>query len=1009
MRSSTAFPAFCAHAIRLLAWFYAAVILSYLIAGEYSFDPSFKVRIDDFHNSAIVFLVATLLRALLVLGEKAIGNSWWLVMVTRAAGWTLEAVIAAHLLIFAWYAIAGPFIADVPLVFRVDGLLKPALILTALFMALAALELRPPEAWWDDALKKWERARPWLWLAAISLFAAFLRIWGLGHGLERNIFHVDAPGHLDTVKIFLHGRYLLRDSYPYFGMHFVEFALRGWLWLLETVGYPSILEIEDRVIALAARSLNVVYGLGIMGMVYGIGSIAGQKKAAAWAAFVTGASLLAGQMTKYEGNDFPMSFLAMLAVYVMALNLRGERTLWYLLSGVLMAMAFATKYNALLSFIVIGFIALRLTIGWRNALVRAGKLFLMMMAFAATLAAITPEIQEDALGQLEGIYLNIHGTSHARGVAANFRGAFYESRIAPLYDGFWRHAWDFEGMFLPVPAAAAVLGLAVTAWRFRGGLAYLWLAPLLMFLFGKAAKPNSVAYQYLNAAPLLILAMSIGLHDLYSRARPVRLRAALAAAFVFYVGYHAVEDTSLWKIKPLGGEFRRWVEGNLSVETPGWAKTLRWEGFWYQFREESPRPDIWPDSLYAREEKPPPPDYIVAGFHNSMRQAVTFWRDGYVVFWLDDRKYQPPLFFPRTQFSTGERDTVLYPSRRELAATDKMFMTQEIRPPQRTLRTRVNLRQMVSDFFYEPVEEREGQVRRLVPVRESPESIIVWGKNCGTGVNHLYGAVGDERFVRKLNPRQPFLLEFNQPHPTRLYYHKFYEMSFGSRDRACWYVAVNEQDKGDALLMSNLTQRAMEAYFKADTPYALLRVMAHGSAAERVRARHRIAERYPKLLEPEYPDAARESWEAAANYPDFFFKDKLSRSIEYQHIKNGKKTPNGLILSEGGVAYGQYLPLMAGEWRATVRWGARGDAAMTVDVVTDYGATPLIRERVSGEAMRRGELTLRFAVEDLAACPVEIRVREVTGGEVVIEDVVLTADHAASLTKLIENARLAAD
>ena len=993
--------------LQSLAAVYVLVCLSYLAAGEWTLDLAFKIRVDDLRNSVTIFLAAAAGRMGIFIASRyaRAGFARYL----AAAGWLFEAALASHLLIFAWYAVEGPFTASVPLVIRVDGFLKPALILAALVIALAVLELRPPEAWWAEAVTALQRARLGAWLAAVFLFAAFLRLWGLGHGLEHNIFHVDAPGHLDTVKIFLHGRYLLRDNYPYFGMHFVEFALRGWLWLVDTVGYPSALVIEDRVIALAARLLNVVYGLGVMGMVYGIGAIIGQRPAGALAAFVTGASLLAIQMTKYEGNDFPMSFLAMLAVYFMALNLWRERALWYLLSGAVMAMAFAAKYNALLSLLVIGFIALRLIRSWRDTLARAGMLILMLMAFAATLAAISPEIQEDAIGQLEGIQKNLQGTSHARGVVANFKGAFYESRIAPLYDGFWRHAWDFEGMFLPVPAIVAILGLAVTAWRFRGSLAFLWLAPLLMFFLGKAAKPNSVAYQYLNAAPLLILAMSIGLYELYSRVRPARLRAAAAAVFVFYVGYHAVEDTSLWKVKPVGWEFRRWVEGNLSVEVPGWAKTLRWEGFWYQFREESPRPDIWPDSLYAREEKAPPQDYIVAGFYNSMRQAVTFWRDGYVAFWLDERKYQPPLFFPRAQFSTGEADTVLYPSRRELAATDKMFMTREIQPPHRTLRTRVNLRSLVSDPFYQPVKEREGQIRRLIPVRESPESILVWGKNCGTDINELYGAVGDERFVRALYPSQAFLLEFYRPHPTRLYYHKFYEMSFGSRDRACWYVAVNEEDKGDALLRFRLTQRAMEAYFKADTPYALLRVMAHGSAADRGRAHQRIAERYPRLLEPGYPDAARGSWEAAANYPDFFFKDKLSRSIEYQYFKNGKKTPNGLVLSEGGEAFGQYLPLMMGEYRATIRWGARGDAAMTVDVVTDYGATPLIQERVYGEAMRRGELTLTFEVEDMAEGPVEIRVRRVTGGDVVIEDVVLTADHAASLATLIKRARLTAD
>jgi hypothetical protein len=975
----------------------AMAAVAWLFRGDHRYDLFIPVNVD---NAASLFWVLGIASASRISLSYVTRPFKLLLAITLA----LEVMVAIGLLLLGWHLVEGPLHTTLPIQVNVDGIGRPLLYLALLF-ALRPFIQQGHFADWDGAITSVLTRHGLIPLLVIVFgFALFLRLWGLYHGVGSGIYHVDAGGHIDVVKLYAKGISSIPDGYPYFGMHIVALGYRFGLWLVHITGYfPQPFAMTNGGIVAAARTLNVFFGLGVMAMLYQTALLFNRRDAGIAAAFLFGVSLVCLQMTKYLGNDLPMAFFSTVAVYFAAKNVAGdERLRWYLLAGIFAGIGFVIKYNGLLTFGFIGLVYIQRSAGVRDFFLhRIRYLLTGIGGFIAAFIATTPQMWSEPMLHLRRIFLQVAKVSTAHGVIQTTRAEpFFATHWTAITSEFGRHLWMFESLTAPVPLMITVIFLLAVAIRHPRSFFFLWLGAPLIFFMAKFTKPNAGAYQLMNVSAMMILAVAIGYADILRALPHRRAKAAMALIAVFYLGYHAVSDNSFWDLKPLRRANHEWVADNVIFDTAAWTH-LKGEVFIHRFWEERPRGLSGVFQFGDPANYDQPNQFTIAHLHNGMPQAVTFWRDVYVAYWLVGVEH-PPLFFPTVHFPSDRYYPTIYPDAHDLVVSNEVFST-----PGEAVETYAYMPDLIIDAVVkpQPLADRPFADHRLIVAAEIDGPILLYGKNCANEPNSLYYKVGGVQGNREnMFPGQSFLVVIDNWKPEWLYYRRFVEVATGSEKKACWSVAADYQSMGDFYRLTGDSNKAAEAYLLSKSPYSLMRAAGLGMEPVSTMALNIAHDKYPQLFTDDYLQRAHGSWKEAAGYDDYFFAGKMTRDLEHTNFITGYKGPDGTALYSGGSLFGPYLTLGAGTYLASARWAARGATHAVFDVVADWGRKQLGSITLTEKMLAAGEARIPFTIDAPVEGGVEIRLRDLTGGDMVIERISITADYHQELLTVLDKA-----
>jgi len=324
-----------------------------------------------------------------------------------------------------------------------------------------------------------DRTRRWTWLglAAVLVGGLGLRLWGIGQGLPY-AYNSDEADHFvpRAVKMFeqhsLNPHYFANPPAFTYLLHFLlAIAYRGGAGVQHAfAAHPADVYPLARVAAavLGTAALWLLYATGARLLGRGVGLLAAAIEAVAFLPVFYAHLAL---------NDVPTLAPLTLSLLGTAGVLRNSRARDYLLAGLGLGLACASKYTA--GIVIVPFaaaVAARYLDGGPGAARRAvgGITLAGAVAIVAFLAANPYAILD---------YQSFHGELiHQSTLSAESEGKLG----APKQGGLAYYLWSFTWGLGWVPALAA-FGGAVTIWRSHAGRAQIaWLlvpAPLLFLAF----------------------------------------------------------------------------------------------------------------------------------------------------------------------------------------------------------------------------------------------------------------------------------------------------------------------------------------------------------------------------------------------------------------------------------------------------------------------------------------------------------------------------------------------
>ena len=196
----------------------------------------------------------------------------------------------------------------------------------------------------------------------IALLALYVRAAGVFRGLEVDYtYHSDEPKQVVALSKFLDGQYIwyedhpMFDGYPLFLQHFDEWLIRP-ARAIERAAHRHVAPELDLTPAprgmelyFWSRSLRVLYGMLGVWFVYLIcRRLNFSKGASRAAALFTALAPMSIAVTHFATGDIGTDFFGALAVLLLCLHARHRNPAWLLLSGLMLAWAFAAKYNGAL-------------------------------------------------------------------------------------------------------------------------------------------------------------------------------------------------------------------------------------------------------------------------------------------------------------------------------------------------------------------------------------------------------------------------------------------------------------------------------------------------------------------------------------------------------------------------------------------------------------------------------------------------------------------------------------
>ncbi|MHB8241445.1 MAG: ArnT family glycosyltransferase [Solirubrobacteraceae bacterium] len=318
------------------------------------------------------------------------------------------------------------------------------------------------------------RARRWAWpaLAAVLLGGLALRLWGVAQGLPF-AFNTDEADHFvpHAVKMFEQGtlnpHYFANPPAFTYVLHFL-FAV----WLGGGGGARQAFELHPAEVYTLARVAAAILGTAALWLLYGAGARLFGRGVGLLAAAIEAVAFLPVFYAHLALNDVPTLAPLTLSLLGTAGVLRKGRTRDYLLAGVGLGFACASKYTAgivvlpLLSAAAVQFLE-------RGARGPGRVLGGLVIAGAAALLAF---LLANPYSLLD--YSSFHGELvHQSTLSAEAQGKLGAPKDGGLVYYLWSLTWGLGW----VPAVFA-LGGALSIWRSQPRLGWLLVPPAVLFL-----------------------------------------------------------------------------------------------------------------------------------------------------------------------------------------------------------------------------------------------------------------------------------------------------------------------------------------------------------------------------------------------------------------------------------------------------------------------------------------------------------------------------------------------
>ena len=876
----------------------------------------------------------------------------------------LNTVIAVYALTMAYYSVFGPFdysIMGVRIYLRDTSkpyqiLMFAAMLRAALYVFYGSGIIAGAKLRLLDALTLLAGRPHAVAIGLILSYAMGLRLWSLAQGSQDEVFYDDALDFIRMTWIYLNGDYLRDTGYPDFSSHMTEFGVRFMRASTAFLGFLPF-ELSRTVINLCAVTLNLVYTLGTMAAVYGIAGIIGRRDAGILALFLMGVSITELQTAHYYINDVPMSFLAMLGVYCFSLNLKEEKPLFYILSGVFMALAFASKFNAALSFIYIGFIYLRLHPSPGDFVRHLGGPLKLSLIFVIVYILVNPLFLIDPAAKIDYTIEQIYYMTRPRG-----QGGFTPeentllNHIKVLFSHRDYHLWAIRGLLDPVPLSLGLAAIGYVAYRHGWTMAFLWLSPFIFVLAGRLTKPNSAPLHYLNLIPLLLLAVSVGMMDFLYTLRSATVRVALLGSLVLWGGYQALQDTSYWSLTPSFKVQHDWLKENVN----------------YYANVSGPK-DLMP---------------LAVGDPRKIREVYTGPEKWCYALHRDERHYiilnaGLPTLLPKTHFPSQRKETTIFPASVDLAVTDRLFATGP--------------------------EPRLYEVTRRIMAGEAGRNIAVTVKNAALKENLVTLKIGSAKFKKKLGPGETAFFEAPvEGNRTFLMEGRYVELFVNSEEDAVWLVAATDESAGDLRLEHGDKAGALADYSRSGTAYSLLRVMALADEkTKKLAAASELKRKYPELYRTMTTvDPAQWTFLNLAGWDENIFMALMTRIYGYDEFHKQEIPPLGFTLSPGANMWGPYLPIMKGNYRLDVKWLVNGAGPESFNMNYSTRRIPgnSIGRVIPGSEAAAGRTSASFTQENVVDFPFEVWIGGVRGGDLGVAEVALTIDYFTPMKKTVMDA-----
>jgi 4-amino-4-deoxy-L-arabinose transferase-like glycosyltransferase len=320
-----------------------------------------------------------------------------------------------------------------------------------------------------------EGARRWVWpaLAVVLLGGLGLRLWGIGQGLPY-VYNSDEGDHFvpRAVAMFGHGlnpHYFANPPAFTYLLHYLFALAYG-----GGSGAVHALAVHPQAIYTLARVAAALLGTIALWLLYGTGARLFGRAVGLLAAAIEAVAFLPVFYSHLALNDVPTLAPLTLSLLGSAGVLRKGRMRDYLIAGVGLGLACASKYTA---GIVIVPLAAAIAARYLDGGERAGRRALAGIALAGLLALLGFLIANP-------YSLLDYGSFHSELVHQSTLSAEAQGKLgAPRQGGLIYYLWSFTWGLGWLPALAA-LGGAITVWRRERRLGWMLVpAPLLFLAF----------------------------------------------------------------------------------------------------------------------------------------------------------------------------------------------------------------------------------------------------------------------------------------------------------------------------------------------------------------------------------------------------------------------------------------------------------------------------------------------------------------------------------------------
>ena len=331
------------------------------------------------------------------------------------------------------------------------------------------------------------------WFILLTLIALTIHLWGTGFGLP-HAFHPDEPKAMVYVKYCWDGNfspYPLKWD-PLYGTYtfILFFSQKIFFWFIKLLGYHPFLDHykeffnSSDLIFLLGRMITAIIGALTVGLSFLIGNKLFNKRTGITAALFLTFSMSHIASSHFIKPDIPVTFLIALTV-LFSIFIYEKGKLWaYLLCGLCVGLAVATKINGCAVFIS-GLVAHLLycrknNYSWKTTLLNR-NIFIFCLAIPLGVFIGCPYLFLDWKGFMK--LFNWYLADQARG-----RGPIY-FRFGWLH--FIRNINSGIGLFLAIPGYCGILYASI---RHKPKHLLLISFPLLYFVI--SGKSTFVAQRY---------------------------------------------------------------------------------------------------------------------------------------------------------------------------------------------------------------------------------------------------------------------------------------------------------------------------------------------------------------------------------------------------------------------------------------------------------------------------------------------------------------------------------